>query len=189
MASFFFLLFFAFSNKTQFHYRSTTAKSVQEALANADIEVTEIHCLQHQLNSEVIVSFKSIASKEKFLRLNLLEVGSKNYALQDVDEPFSSLTIYDTPFELSDLAITKCLSPFCEVLHYRWESIHSPPIFTMACGITVFTSSSLSRVFCCSANIKSLLNTTLRSLHVISAISPGISAMFVQTSFGLTVIT
>ena len=59
----------------------------------------------------------------------------------------------------------------------------------MACGITVFTSSSLSWVFCCSANIKSSLNTTLRSLHVISAISPGISAMFVQTKFGLTVIT
>ena len=41
---FFFFFFFAFRYKTQFHYRSTTVKSVQEALANADIEVTEIHC-------------------------------------------------------------------------------------------------------------------------------------------------
>ena len=36
-----------------------------------------------------------------------------------MDKPLSFLTIYDAPFELSDLAIIKRLSPYCEVLHYH----------------------------------------------------------------------
>ena len=70
---------------------------------------TEIHCLQRKLNGE---------AKEKFLRLNSLQINSENYALQDIDKPLTFLTIYDAPFELSDLAIIKRLTPFCEVLHY-----------------------------------------------------------------------
>ena len=99
--------------------RTTTARSVFDALVNADIDHTEIHCLQRKLNGEVVVTFKTIAAKEKFLRLNSLQVNSENYALQDIDKPLTFLTIYDAPFELSDLAIIKRLAPFCEVLHYR----------------------------------------------------------------------
>ena len=68
---------------------------------------------------EVTVTFKSISAKEKFPRLNSLQVDAEHFALQDVDKPLSFLTIYDAPFELSDLAIIKHLSPYCEVLHYR----------------------------------------------------------------------
>ena len=99
--------------------RTTTARSVFDALVSADIDHTEIHCLQRKLNGEVVVTFKTIAAKEKFLRLNSLQVNSENYALQDIDKPLTFLTIYDAPFELSDLAIIKRLAPFCEVLHYR----------------------------------------------------------------------
>ena len=99
--------------------RTTTARSVFDALVNADIDHREIHCLQRKLNGEVVVTFKTIAAKEKFLRLNSLHVNSENYALQDIDKPLTFLTIYDAPFELSDLAIIKRLAPFCEVLHYR----------------------------------------------------------------------
>ena len=99
--------------------RTTTARSVFDALVNADIDHTEIHCLQRKLNGEVVVTFKTIAAKKKFLRLNSLHVNSENYALQDIDKPLTFLTIYDAPFELSDLAIIKRLAPFCEVLHYR----------------------------------------------------------------------
>ena len=74
----------------------------------------------HVCNGEVTVTFKSISAKEKFLRLNLLQVDAEHFSLQDVDKPLSFLTIYDAPFELSDLAIIKRLSPYCEVLHYRW---------------------------------------------------------------------
>ena len=99
--------------------KMTTVKSVLEALENADIDATEIACLQRKMNGEVTVTFKTISAKEKFLRLNSLQVDAEHFALQDVDKPLTFLTIYDAPFELSDLAIIKRLSPYCEVLHYR----------------------------------------------------------------------
>ena len=99
--------------------RSTTAKSVFEALENAEIDASEITCLQRKMNGEVTVTFKTISAKEKFLRLNSLQVDAEHFALQDVDKPLTFVTIYDAPFELSDLAIIKRLSPYCEVLHYR----------------------------------------------------------------------
>ena len=99
--------------------KNTTAKSVFEALENAEIDATEIACLQRKMNGEVTVTFKSISAKEKSLWLNSLQVDTENFALQDVDKPLFFLTIYDVPFELSDLAIIKRLSPYCEVLHYR----------------------------------------------------------------------
>ena len=103
--------------------KMTTAKSVFEALENAEIDTTEIACLQRKMIGEVTVTFKSISAK-KFLRLNSLQVDTEHFALQDVDKPLTFLMIYDAPFELSDLAIIKRLSPYCEVLHYR-RSKHS----------------------------------------------------------------
>ena len=47
--------------------KNTTAKSVFEALENAEIDATEIACLQRTMNGEVTVTFKSISAKEKFL--------------------------------------------------------------------------------------------------------------------------
>ena len=100
--------------------KNTTAKLVFEALKNAEIDARDIACLQRKMNREVTVTFKSISAKEKFLRLNSLQVDTDNFALQDVDKPLSFLTISDAPFGLSDLAIIKRLSPYCEVSHYRW---------------------------------------------------------------------
>ena len=90
-----------------------------EALEHAEIDPAEIACLQRKTNGEVTVTFKCISAKEKFLRLNSLRVDAEHFALQDVDKPLTFLTIYDAPFELSDLAIIKRLSPYCKVLHYR----------------------------------------------------------------------
>ena len=70
-------------------------------------------------DGEVTVTFKSISAKQQFLHLNSLRVDAEHFALQDVDKRLTFLTIYDAPFELSDLAIIKRLSPYCEVLHYR----------------------------------------------------------------------
>ena len=99
--------------------KNTSAKSVFEALEHAKIDPAEIACLQRKMNREVTVTFKSISAKEKFLRLNSLRVDAEHFALQDVDKPLTFLTIYDAPYMLSDLAIIKRLSPYCEVLHYR----------------------------------------------------------------------
>ena len=99
--------------------RSTSARSVFDALRLAEIESQEVACMQRRMNGEVIVTFKRPSSKETFLRLNALRIGTDNYAIQDIDRPLIFLTIYDAPFELADLAIIKRLAPYCEVLHYR----------------------------------------------------------------------
>ena len=95
--------------------KNTSAKLVFEALENAEIDPAGIACLQRKMNGEVTVTFKSISAKEKFLRLNSLQVDTENFALQDVDKPLSFLTIYNAPFELSDLAIVKRLA----LLHFQ----------------------------------------------------------------------
>ena len=99
--------------------RSTSARPVFEALSMAHIDASDIQCMQRKMNNEVVIPFKSVDVKEKFLRLNALTVGEYSYATQDIDRPMTFLTIYDAPFELSDLAIIRRLAPFCEVEHYR----------------------------------------------------------------------
>ena len=99
--------------------RSASARSVFEVLSMAHIDALDIQCMQRNMNSEVVITFKSVDVKEKFLRLNALTIGCYSYATQDIDRPMTFLTIYDAPFELSDLAIIGRLAPFCEVVHYR----------------------------------------------------------------------
>ena len=99
--------------------RSTSARSVFEALSMAHIDASDIQRIKRKMNSEVVITFKSVDVKEKFLRLNALTVGEYSYATQDIDRPMTFLTIYDAPFELSNLTIIRPLAPFCEVVHYR----------------------------------------------------------------------
>ncbi|PFX32850.1 hypothetical protein AWC38_SpisGene2317 [Stylophora pistillata] len=99
--------------------KNTSARAVFDAFAESNVSQTDIQCLQRKLNGEVVVTFKSIAAKEQFLRLNSLNIDSEPFALQDIDKPLTFLTIYDAPFELSELAIIKRLTPYCEVIHYR----------------------------------------------------------------------
>ena len=99
--------------------RFTSARSVFTALKDAKILSNEIQCLQRKMNGEVVITFSTPAAKERFLALNSLRIDHEAYAIQDIDRPLTFLTIYDAPFELSDLAIIKRLSPFCEVMNYR----------------------------------------------------------------------
>lgn len=99
--------------------RLTSARSVFDALNRANVDANEIQCLQRKMNSEVVITFKSAAAKEKFLSLNSITIDAESYAIQDIDRPLTFLTVYDAPFELSDWAIIKRLAPFCEVIHYR----------------------------------------------------------------------
>ena len=98
--------------------RSTSARSVFDALKAADIMPRDIVCMQRRMNGEVVITFKHPETKEKFLRMNLLSVDGLSFAVQDIDRPLTFLTIYDAPFKLSELAIINRLAPYCEVLHY-----------------------------------------------------------------------
>ncbi len=97
----------------------TSARSVFAALDNAAISPADINCLQRKMNGECVITFKSEDAKEKFVLMNSIRINSEHYAIQDIDRPLTYLTIYDAPFELSDVAIIKRLSPFCDVLHHR----------------------------------------------------------------------
>ncbi|PFX23281.1 Insulin-like growth factor-binding protein complex acid labile subunit [Stylophora pistillata] len=99
--------------------KNTSACAVFYAFAECNTTPTDIQCLQRKLNGEVVVTFKSIAAKEQFIHLNSLSIDSEPFNLQDIDKPLTVLTIYDAPFELSDLAIIKRPTPYCEVIHYR----------------------------------------------------------------------
>ena len=107
--------------------RFTSSHSVFIALKSADIPATDIQCLQRKLNGEVVITFRSNALKEKFLALNSITINDGNYALQDIDRPLTYLTVYDAPLELSDFAIIKRLSPFCDVIHYRGGRFEHKP--------------------------------------------------------------
>lgn len=71
------------------------------------------------MSSEVVITFKSAAVKERFLGLNAITIDNQSYAIQDIDRPLTFLTVYDASFKLSDWAIIKRLTPFCEVVNYR----------------------------------------------------------------------
>ena len=99
--------------------RSTSARSVFNALSAADINASDVQCLQRKLNGEVVITFKSDELNEKFLCLDAIAIENDSYAIQDIDRPLTFLTVYDVPFELSDWAIIKRPTPFCEVVNYR----------------------------------------------------------------------
>ena len=92
--------------------KNTSAKSVFEALEQAEIDAAEIACLQGKMNGEVTVTFKSISAKEKFLRLNLLRVDAEHFALQDMDKPLTFLTSSDREVKLSIGRVTSQLCSF-----------------------------------------------------------------------------
>ena len=99
--------------------RDTSPISVFDALELAEIGERDISCLHRRMGGEVQITFRTTALKEKFLKLNSIEINGGNFALQDVDRPLTFLTIYDCPHELPDLAVTKRLEPYCHVLHTR----------------------------------------------------------------------
>ena len=90
--------------------KNTSARSVFEALEQAESDAAEIACLQGKMNGEVTV--KSISAKEKFLRLNLLRVDAKHFALQDMDKPLTFLTSSDREVKLSIGRVTSQLCSF-----------------------------------------------------------------------------
>ena len=128
--------------------KNTTAKSVFEALEQAEIDATEIVCLQRKMNGEVTVTFKSISAKEKFLRLNSLQVDAEHFPIQDVDKPLTFLTIYDAPFELSDVAINRrgkhSLAPnvYNGLCHYRVRISKPIPSFLRFGKLQIFVKHS-----------------------------------------------
>ena len=108
------------------------ATDVFTALREANVESSDVSCLQRTSNGQVVLTFRRAECKELFLRKSVLKVGNTPYALQDVDRPLTYLQVYDAPHELPDLAIIQRLSQYCDVIHHRrghftqpgWEHVH-----------------------------------------------------------------
>ena len=107
--------------------QNTNASSIFEALDRAEIGERDILCLHRRQGGEVQITFRTRALKETFLSLNSIKTNGGHFALQDVDKPSTFLTIYDSPYELPDLAIIKRLQPYCEVVHTRRERYAMKP--------------------------------------------------------------
>jgi len=108
------------------------ASDVFTALREANVDSSDVSCLQRTSNGQVVLTFRRAECKEQFLRKSVLKVGNTPYALQDVDRPLTYLQVYDAPHELPDPAIIQRLSQFCDVIHHRrghftqpgWEHVH-----------------------------------------------------------------
>ena len=108
------------------------ASDVFTALREANVDSSDVSCLQRTSNGQVVLTLRRAECKEQFLCKSVLKVGNTLYALQDVGRPLTYLQVYDAPHELPDLAIIRRLSQYCDVIYHRcghftqagWEHVH-----------------------------------------------------------------
>ena len=95
------------------------ANEVFTALQEANIDSTNVSCVQRQSNGEIVLTFRNARSKEQFLANNLVRIRGMPFALQDVDRPLTYVQVFDAPHEMPDATIIQRLSKYCDVLHHR----------------------------------------------------------------------
>ena len=93
--------------------------AVFSALQAQNFNAHAVRCLQRKPSGEMLISFATSDVKKSFVRLNSMQIGDRNYAINDGDNRLTFLNIYDAPYELPDSAIALRLEPFCEVVHMR----------------------------------------------------------------------
>ena len=93
--------------------------AVFSALQAQKFNAHAVRCLQRKPSGEMLISFATSDVKKSFVRLNSMQIGDRNYAINDGDNRLTFLNIYDVPYELPDSAIALRLEPFCEVVHMR----------------------------------------------------------------------
>ena len=104
---------------------------VFEALSNADLNSSDVSCVQRLSSGTIILTFRRPEQKDLFLRRNFISIHEQPLALQDVDRPLTFVQVFDAPHELPDTALISRLSKFCEVVSNRrgyfrepgWENV------------------------------------------------------------------
>ena len=61
------------------------------ALSNADLQSTDVSCVQRLSSGAIVLTFRRPEQKEAFLRRNFITVHKQPLALQDVDRPLTFL--------------------------------------------------------------------------------------------------
>lgn len=68
-----------------------SARSVFNALNDAEIFSSDIQCLQRKVNGEVAITFSAAAVKERFLALNSLRMDFRNSGYRSPSDIFNSV--------------------------------------------------------------------------------------------------
>ena len=86
------------------------ACDVFEALHNADLDNTDVNCVQRLSSGTIVLTFRRPEQKDAFLSRNFISVHDQPLALQDVDRPLTFVQVFDAPHELPDTAVISRLS-------------------------------------------------------------------------------
>ena len=98
---------------------SVPAAEVFTALQTANVDSSDVSCVQRQSSGEIVLTFRNARAKEQFLMHNVLKIRGQPFALQDVDRPLTYVQIFDAPHEMPDETIIQRLSKYCDVFHHR----------------------------------------------------------------------
>ena len=113
---------------------------VFEALSNAELQSTDVSCVQRLSSGAIVLTFCQPEQKDAFLRHNFITVHDQPLALQDVDRPLTFLQVFDAPHEVPDTALISRLSKFCDVISNRRGYFREPGWGNVQDGIHHFPS-------------------------------------------------
>ena len=107
------------------------ACDVFEALRNAELDNTDVSCVQRLSSGTIVLTFRRPEQRDAFLSRNFISVHDQPLALQDVDRPLTFVQVFDAPHELPDTAVISRLSKYCDVISNRrgyfrepgWENV------------------------------------------------------------------
>ena len=97
------------------------ASEIFEMLGKDGFRPEHVRCLQRKPTGEVFLTFRNKALKDTFLEKSAFITPRQRHRLipNNAERSLSFLTVYDAPYELSDVAIIHRLSPYCEVVWHR----------------------------------------------------------------------
>lgn len=107
------------------------ACDVFEALRNADLDNTDVSCVQRLSSGTIALTFRRPEQTDAYLSRNFISVHDQPLALQDVDRPLTFVQVFDAPHELPHIAVISRLSKYCDVISNRrgyfrepgWENV------------------------------------------------------------------
>ena len=71
-----------------------------KALCNADLDNTDVTCVQRLSSCTIVLTFPRHKQKDAFLRRNVISVHDQPLALKDVDCSLTFLQVFDATHEL-----------------------------------------------------------------------------------------
>ena len=109
-----------------------------EALRNADLDNTNVSCVQRLNSGTIVLTFRRPEQKDAFLSRNVISVHNQPLALQDVDRPLTFVQVFDAPHKLPDTAVISRLSKYCDVISNHRGYFREPGLENVQDGVRHF---------------------------------------------------